>query len=136
MNIINSNVEIVNSQIISSNSEDGINLISSTSNIQNLKVQDIQSDAIDIVTPTDTHFNIASKCLKLNKHFFIEKPLTKTLSEAQKLIDLINDKKIVAQVGHIERFNPAFKSVNSLITKPLFIESHRLEEFNPRGTDV
>ena len=95
-----------------------------------------ESDAIDIVTPTDTHFNIASKCLKLNKHFFIEKPLTKTLSEAQKLIDLINDKKIVAQVGHIERFNPAFKSVKSLITNPLFIESHRLAEFNPRGTDV
>ena len=95
-----------------------------------------ESDAIDIVTPTDTHFDIASKCLKLNKHIFIEKPLTKTLSEAQKLIDLINDKKIVAQVGHIERFNPAFKSVKSLITNPLFIESHRLAEFNPRGTDV
>jgi len=103
---------------------------------KNLEKLILESDAIDIVTPTDTHFNIASKCLKLNKHIFIEKPLTKTLREGQKLIDLIKNKKIVAQVGHIERFNPAFKSVNSLITNPLFIESHRLAEFNPRGTDV
>ena len=103
---------------------------------ENVEKLILESDAIDIVTPTDTHFNIACKCLKFNKHIFIEKPLTKTLSEAQKLIELINNKKIVAQVGHVERFNPAFKSVKSLITNPLFIESHRLAEFNPRGTDV
>ena len=105
-------------------------------NYKNVEKLIFESDAIDIVTPTDTHFNIASKCLKLNKHIFIEKPLTRTLSEAKKLINLLSNIKIIAQVGHIERFNPAFKSVKTLIRNPRFIESHRLAEFNPRGTDV
>ncbi|MBI2270725.1 MAG: Gfo/Idh/MocA family oxidoreductase [Bacteroidetes bacterium] len=93
-------------------------------------------DAIDIVTPTITHFECASKALKKTRHVFIEKPLTHTLKEAKKLLTLANEANVKIQVGHVERFNPAFLTAAPYISEPLFIETHRLAQFNPRGTDV
>ena len=94
------------------------------------------SDVISIVSPTTTHFEYASKAIKLNKHVFIEKPITNTLEEAEELLELANEAGVKVQVGHVERFNPAFLAAKPFINTPLFIESHRLAEFNPRGTDV
>lgn len=93
-------------------------------------------DAIDIVTPTPAHFDIASQAIKKSKHIFIEKPLTSTLDEARQLLALAEEAHIKAQVGHVERFNPAFLSVKNYDLRPVFIETHRLAQFNPRGTDV
>lgn len=93
-------------------------------------------DAIDIVTPTLSHFDIACKAIRESKHVFIEKPLVNTIEEAEKLIKLTGEADVKVQVGHVERFNPAFVSVQNLISNPMFIESHRLAQFNPRGTDV
>ena len=95
-----------------------------------------QVDAVDIVTPTTTHFEIAQKALQLNKHIFIEKPLTQNPEEALQLIELVKEKGVVAQVGHVERFNPAFLTVGESAISPMFIEGHRLAQYNPRGTDV
>ena len=94
------------------------------------------SDAIAIITPTQHHYEIAIRCIKENKHIFIEKPIAHTVEEAQKIVELSKEKKIVGQVGHVERFNPAYNSIKKIIGNPMFIESHRLSEFNPRGTDV
>ena len=95
-----------------------------------------ESDIIDIVTPTLSHYSCAKEALKANKHVFIEKPVTHTVEEVKKLITLaqITNKKV--QVGHVERFNPAFTEARKLIQHPRFIEVHRLAQFNPRGTDV
>jgi predicted dehydrogenase len=91
---------------------------------------------VDIVTPTISHFNCASRALKRSKHVFIEKPLTTTLKEAKELIELANEANVKVQVGHVERFNPAFIVAKPYCTQPMFIETHRLAQFNPRGTDV
>ncbi len=95
-----------------------------------------ECDIIDIVTPTLSHFDFASKALKKFKHVFIEKPLTTTLDEARNLIDLAKEAGVKVQVGHVERFNPAFLATLPYINQPMFIETHRLGQFNPRGTDV
>ncbi len=94
------------------------------------------SDAVDIVTPTTTHFELAAKAIKKGKHVFIEKPLTHTLEEAKILVKLAQTYGIKAQIGYVERFNPAFLSIKDIPLNPLFIEAHRLAMFNPRGTDV
>lgn len=93
-------------------------------------------DVIDIVTPTLSHYECAVKAIEKGKHVFIEKPITNTLDEAQKLIALASQHQVKGQVGHVERFNPAFLSVKDQLQDPMFIETHRLAEFNPRGTDV
>ena len=95
-----------------------------------------QSEAIDIVTPTITHFELATKAIQRGKHVFIEKPLTHTLAEAKKLVELAKKQGIKVQIGYVERFNPAFLSIREKPLNPLFIEAHRLAMFNPRGTDV
>ena len=94
------------------------------------------SDVVDIVTPTVSHFDCAVKALRLSKHVFIEKPLANTLQEAKKLLALTKEANVKVQVGHVERFNPAFKAARSYVKQPMFIETHRLAQFNPRGTDV
>lgn len=96
----------------------------------------LRVDVIDIVTPTLYHFDSAKKAIKKGKHIFIEKPITTTLEEAQELSALEAEHNVKGQVGHVERFNPAFTAVKDAINKPMFIETHRLAEFNPRGTDV
>lgn len=94
------------------------------------------SEVVDIVTPTISHYDCAVEALKKSKHVFIEKPIATTPQEALKLIDLAVEAGVKVQVGHVERFNPAFTAAKGEINKPLFIEAHRLAEFNPRGTDV
>ncbi|MBL1280243.1 MAG: Gfo/Idh/MocA family oxidoreductase [Fluviicola sp.] len=93
-------------------------------------------DCIDIVTPTLSHFDCASKALRKSKHVFIEKPVTETVDEAKILINLSHEAGVKVQVGHVERFNPAFQAAVPYIKSPMFIETHRLAQFNPRGTDV
>ncbi len=94
------------------------------------------SDIVDIVTPTLSHFNCAKEALRSNKHVFIEKPVTHTIEEVKKLIKLAQTTGRKVQVGHVERFNPAFTEAQKLINQPRFIEVHRLAQFNSRGTDV
>ena len=94
------------------------------------------SQLVDIVTPTISHFDSAAKALRRSRHVFIEKPLTTTLAEARQLIDLAREANVKVQVGHVERFNPAFLAANPFLDNPMFIETHRLAQFNPRGTDV
>jgi predicted dehydrogenase len=96
----------------------------------------LQCDALDIVTPTLSHYECASRCMKNFKHIFIEKPVTTTTDEARNLINLMNESKVKVQVGHVERFNPAFKLAQPWFDQPMFIETHRLAQWNPRGTDV
>tara|TARA_R110002049_G_scaffold762_9_gene5094 strand:- start:9494 stop:10462 length:969 start_codon:yes stop_codon:yes gene_type:complete len=93
-------------------------------------------DVIDIVTPTLSHFDCAKKAMEKGKHVFIEKPITNTIEEADELLQLEKKYQVKGQVGHVERFNPAFMAVKENIKSPMFIETHRLAEFNPRGTDV
>ena len=93
-------------------------------------------NVIDIVTPTLSHYDCAKKAITKGKHVFIEKPITNTLAEAEHLLELAKAYNIKGQVGHVERFNPAFLAVKDKIDNPMFIETHRLAEFNPRGTDV
>lgn len=93
-------------------------------------------DVVDVVTPTLSHYECASKALRKSKYVFIEKPVTNTLEEADALMKLAMEANVKVQVGHVERFNPAFIAGRPFLTKPMFIESHRLAQFNPRGTDV
>lgn len=93
-------------------------------------------DVVDIVTPTLSHFDCAKEAIIAGKHIFIEKPITKTIEQADALIELTKKHNVKGQVGHVERFNPAFTAIKDKIHNPMFIESHRLAEFNPRGTDV
>ncbi len=93
-------------------------------------------DCVDIVTPTLSHFEVASAAARLKKHIFVEKPITTTVDEANELCQLARQFNIKLQVGHVERFNPAFKNALPYISDPMFIETHRLAQYNPRGTDV
>jgi len=92
--------------------------------------------ALIIVTTTSAHHAVAKKCLLKNKHIFIEKPITVTVAEAEELVFLAKERNLKIQVGHIERYNPAFQAVKDIPLQPKFIEVHRLANFNPRGTDV
>mgnify|MGYP001212285373 CR=1 FL=1 len=93
-------------------------------------------DVVDIVTPTKIHHEMAIQCLTAGKHVFIEKPITQTIAQAEEIVQLANARGLKGQVGHVERFNPAFKAIKQHIENPMFIEAHRLAEFNNRGTDV
>jgi predicted dehydrogenase len=93
-------------------------------------------DVVDIVTPTISHFECASTALRKFRHVFIEKPIVTTLEEAKELIQIAEEANVKVQVGHVERFNPAFLVAEPFFNKPMFIETHRLAQFNPRGTDV
>ncbi len=93
-------------------------------------------DVVDIVTPTLSHFDCAKMAIKKGKHIFIEKPIANTVLEAEAILTLASQHDVKGQVGHVERFNPAYTAVRETIKNPMFIEAHRLAEFNPRGTDV
>lgn len=92
--------------------------------------------AVSIAATTSAHYEIAKKCFELGRHVFIEKPITATIQEGEELVKLSNDNKLILQVGHIERFNPGLVSLEKYISNPKFIQSDRLAQFNPRGTDV
>src|SRR5947199_9863231 len=93
-------------------------------------------DAIDVVSFTPCHYDICEKAIKNGKHVFVEKPMANTMAEAKELVKLARESKIKLQVGHVERFNPAFLATKDLHLAPMFIEVHRLAQFNPRGTEV
>ena len=93
-------------------------------------------DIVDIVAPTTDHFALCEKAIKKGKHVFVEKPLANTMAEAQELVKLVKESDVKLQVGHVERFNPAFLAVKNISMNPMFIEVHRLAQFNPRGTEV
>jgi len=93
-------------------------------------------DVVDIVTPTLSHYDCAKEAIQAGKHVFLEKPISNTVAEAEEIIALAKKYNVKGQVGHVERFNPAFTAVKDKIQSPMFIETHRLAEFNPRGTDV
>ncbi len=93
-------------------------------------------DAVDIVTPTPSHYQLAARAMRAGKHVFIEKPVTGTVSEGKRLLLLAEKQGIKVQVGHVERFNPAFLALKDLVLNPMFIEGHRLAAFQPRGTEV
>lgn len=93
-------------------------------------------DVIDIVAPTHLHFDLCEKAIKKGKHVFVEKPLANTMDEARALVKLVKESNVKMQVGHVERFNPAYLATQGLQMNPMFIEVHRLAQFNPRGTEV
>jgi len=93
-------------------------------------------DAVDIVAPTTAHFQLCELAIKNGKHVFVEKPMCDNLEEARELVKLVKEAGIKFQVGHVERFNPAFQAIQNLDLNPMFIEVHRLAQFNPRGTEV
>lgn len=93
-------------------------------------------DALDIVAPTSFHFQLCEMAIRKGKHVFVEKPLANTMEEARELVKLAKEANIKFQVGHVERFNPAFLALKDQVLQPMFIEVHRLAQFNPRGTDV
>ena len=93
-------------------------------------------EVVDIVTPTLSHYECALKAIAAKRHIFIEKPITSTVAEAEEIYRLLEANQLKGQVGHVERFNPASQAAKSSIANPMFIEVHRLAEFNPRGTDV
>lgn len=93
-------------------------------------------DCVDIVTPTIAHYECAGLAIRKTKHVFIEKPVTETVEEAKSLMNLALEAGVKVQVGHVERFNPAFAAATPYFNRPMFIETHRLAQFNPRGTDV
>jgi predicted dehydrogenase len=94
------------------------------------------SDAVDIVTPTVTHFELATQALRAGRHVFVEKPVTHTVDEGRQLLELAQETGLKVQVGHVERFNPAVSAIGQMDVRPMFIEAHRLSAFQPRGTDV
>ena len=93
-------------------------------------------DAVDIVAPTNFHFDLCKRAIRKGKHVFVEKPLAHTMDEAREILKLIRESNIKMQVGHVERFNPAYLAIEGLQLNPMFIEVHRLAQFNPRGTEV
>ena len=92
--------------------------------------------AVDIVAPTNFHFELCETAIKKGKHVFVEKPLANTMDEARELVKLVKESNVKMQVGHVERFNPAYLALQNLNLNPMFIEVHRLAQFNPRGTEV
>lgn len=95
-----------------------------------------EADIIDIVCTTKAHYSIAKKVIQAGKHVFIEKPITATYEEAKELVCLCRKNNVRLQVGHVERFNPAFLAIRNKPLNPLFLEAHRLANYNPRGNDV
>lgn len=93
-------------------------------------------DAIDIIAPTNHHFALCEMAIRKGKHIFVEKPLAYTMDEARKLVNMAREANLKIQVGHVERFNPAYQAIQQMPLNPMFIEVHRLAQFNPRGTEV
>jgi len=93
-------------------------------------------DAIDVIAPTNFHFDICEKAIRKGKHVFVEKPLANTIEEGKQLVKMVREANVKMQVGHVERFNPAYLAIKDMQLNPMFIEVHRLAQFNPRGTEV
>ena len=94
------------------------------------------SDMIDVVTPTHLHYPVCEMAIKMGKHVFVEKPMANTIEEGKAIVEMVKESGVKLQVGHVERFNPAFTALKDTTLNPSFIEVHRLAQFNPRGTEV
>lgn len=94
------------------------------------------ADIIDVVTPTHLHFEVCEQAIKNGKHVFVEKPMAHTIEEGKAIVEMVKEANVKLQVGHVERFNPAYTALKNASLNPLFIEVHRLAQFNPRGTEV
>lgn len=94
------------------------------------------SDTIDVVAPTNLHFELCEKAIRKGRHVFVEKPLANTIEEGKELVNMVREANVKMQVGHVERFNPAYLAIKDMQLNPMFIEVHRLAQFNPRGTEV
>ncbi len=105
-------------------------------NYQNAKDLIVDSEAIDLVTSTKSHYDLGKLVLQYHKHLFVEKPICSTLQQAKRLTSLAKENNCMGQVGHVERYNPAVLALRGQVLNPMFIEVHRLASFNPRGTDV
>jgi predicted dehydrogenase len=103
---------------------------------QSLEEAKNAADAFSIVTPTNTHFEIAKELLGAGKHLLVEKPMTENSAQAAELVELAQSRNLILQIGHIERFNPVFKYMESVATDPRFIEAHRLSPYPARSTDI
>lgn len=93
-------------------------------------------DIVDVVTPTDQHYAVCMSAIRKGKHVFVEKPLAATIKEGREIVNFVKEAGVKLQVGHIERFNPAYLAIKNIPLQPMFIEVHRLAQFNPRGTEV
>jgi len=93
-------------------------------------------DIVDVVAPTNFHFELCEKAIRKGKHVFVEKPLANTIEEGKQLVKMVREANVKMQVGHVERFNPAYLAIKDMHLNPMFIEVHRLAQFNPRGTEV
>lgn len=93
-------------------------------------------DIVDVVAPTNFHFELCKLAIRKGRHVFVEKPLANTMDEARELVKLVKESSVKLQVGHVERFNPAYLALENRELNPMFIEVHRLAQFNPRGTEV
>ena len=93
-------------------------------------------DIIDVIAPTDQHYHICMQAIRKGKHVFVEKPLAHTIQEGRDMVSMVREANIKMQVGHVERFNPAYLAIKDMPLNPMFIEVHRLAQFNPRGTEV
>ncbi len=93
-------------------------------------------DIIDVITPTDHHYGVCMQAIRKGKHVFVEKPLANTIQEGIDIVNIVREANVKVQVGHVERFNPAFLALKDMNLNPMFIEVHRLAQFNPRGTEV
>ncbi len=119
--------------------EESAKLVSEEFGIKSFsEIQDLlnEVEVVDIVTPTLSHYDCSIQALKAGKHIFIEKPVTNSLEEAYEISKLREEMGTRVQIGHVERFNPAFIAAQGKFSQPMFIETHRLAQFNPRGTDV
>ena len=131
-----SGVEFVGVFDINTESLENICIEFSVKALQSIEEIISYCDAVHIVTPTNTHFDIAKKFLNHKKDVFIEKPITNTVEEASSLIDLAKENECIIQVGHIERFNPTISKLKELVDNPHYIEIERLAPFQARGTEV
>ncbi|MEO8712314.1 MAG: Gfo/Idh/MocA family oxidoreductase [Parafilimonas sp.] len=93
-------------------------------------------DAVDIIAPTNFHFDLCQQAIRKGKHVFVEKPMADTLEQGKEIVQMVKEAGVKFQVGHVERFNPAFLALKNIPLNPMFIEVHRLAQFNPRGTEV
>lgn len=94
------------------------------------------ADIVSIASPTQSHYEYSQYCVEQGKHVLVEKPICSTLSDAKKLVELVDQRGVKFQVGHIERFNPAIMALSPILLRPIFIEANRLAPFTPRGSDV
>ena len=133
--------EIAGIELVGFYDPDDIQAATAISQYQIPRYTDIDSliqaaDAVDIVASTTSHYELAKRALLAGRHVFVEKPLAHTLEEGKELVKLVKEANVKCQVGHVERYNPAFLALADQNIQPMFIEAHRLAQFNPRGTDV